>query len=99
VLGKGVSPVFVASDYLSAFVRLSCKARTFFICLYGGVVSSIDAVCSIQRQAVTAVECASLSIINFLLDRAGDVTTGQLLYQAATWETDALKSGNFSLHM
>jgi len=50
VLGQGVSPVFVAADYLSAFVRLSCKARTFFICLHGGVVSSIDTVCSSWRR-------------------------------------------------
>ena len=42
--------MFVASDYLTAFVRLSCKARAFFICLHGGVVSSIDAVCLSWRR-------------------------------------------------
>ena len=43
---KGISPVFIASDYMTVFARLSCIARAFFIRLHGGVVSSIDAVCS-----------------------------------------------------
>jgi len=50
VLGKEVSPVFIASGYLSGFVRLSCKVRAFFICSHGGVVSSIDAVCPSWRR-------------------------------------------------
>ena len=65
MLGKGVSPVFVASDYLSAFVRLSCKARTFFICLHGGVVSSIDAVCpSWRRYSVKPSQLLAAEAIN-----------------------------------
>jgi len=44
VLRKGVNHVFVASGYLTAFARLSFKARARFICLHGGVANSIDVV-------------------------------------------------------
>jgi len=40
VLGKG----------LVLCLLLSCKARAFFICLHGGVVSSINAVCPSWRR-------------------------------------------------
>ena len=66
---RGVSPVFVASDYLTALVRLSCKARTFFIRLHGGVFSSTDAVCSSWRRysvKPSHTECAPLETARVL---------------------------------